>query len=242
MKLLSVIIPAYNEEAFISQVIEAVLAVDTERLGYAKEIIVVDDGSSDKTAELVRTYSEVTLLQQKNQGKGAAVQTGVQQSKGDYIIVQDADLEYDPQDYLLMLNLLNERPNAVIYGSRVRGVVRDYGRFLPFVGRHPQQSLGPWVANVILSFLFFGVYQRWLTDLLTAYKIYPGELLKQYRAKTAGFETDHELTAYFYRHCDILEVPISYVPRSKEEGKKIRAIDGLIAVCTLIRFRFSNFS
>jgi len=238
VKTLSVIIPAFNEERYISELIQKVKLVQTETLGYKKEIIVVDDGSSDKTADIVKNFTGVKLIQQENKGKGAAVQTGVAQSRGDYIIVQDADLEYNPEDYLPMLQLLNQHPRSIIYGSRVLGVIRDHGISIPFTGRHPNQSIGPWVANSLLSILFLILYQCWLTDLLTAYKIYPGVALRNYDAKTTGFETDHELTAYFIRTTTIKEVPISYYPRRTEDGKKIRAIDGLIAVGTLLRFRF----
>ena len=238
MKTLSVIIPAFNEERYIYELIQKVKLVQTETLGYEKEIIVVDDGSNDKTADLVKNFTNVKLIQQKNKGKGAAVQTGVAQSKGDYIIVQDADLEYNPEDYLPMLRLLNQHPGSLIYGSRVKGVIRDHGISIPFTGRHPNQSIGPWIANGILSILFLILYQYWITDLLTAYKVYPGDALRNYDTKTSGFETDHELTAHFIRATKIKEVPISYDPRRTEDGKKIRAIDGVIAVGTLLRFRF----
>ena len=238
MKTLSIIIPAFNEERYISALIQKVKSVQTETLGYKKEIIVVDDGSTDKTAKLVKDIIGVRLLQQSNKGKGAAVQAGVALSCGEYIIVQDADLEYNPNDYMPMLKLLNQHPGSVIYGSRTLGVIRDHGISIPFTGRHPNQSIGPWIANSLLSILFLILYQRWLTDLLTGYKIYPGVALRNYDAKTSGFETDHELTAYFRRTTTIKEVPVSYNPRSTEDGKKIRAIDGLIAVGTLLRFRF----
>jgi dolichol-phosphate mannosyltransferase len=211
--------------------------VDTESLGFSKDIVVVDDGSKDGTAAAVRRFPGVRLIQQQNQGKGRAVQRGIQEATGDYILVQDADLEYDPADYIPMLAELVRRGGAV-YGSRTLGQLRENGWTLT-PGRHPRQSFGPWVANVLLTLWTFLLFGKWITDMLTGYKIYPREFFSRVQIVTRGFETDHEITAKLIRlGLQIHEVPISFSPRSEEEGKKIRARDGLIAVWTLLRFRF----
>jgi glycosyltransferase involved in cell wall biosynthesis len=241
MPKVSIVVPAYNEEAFIGTLLDLVLSVDTESLGFSKEIIVVDDGSKDGTSALVRRFSGVRLVQQKNQGKGRAVQRGIQEATGDYILVQDADLEYDPADYVPMLAKLAKLGGAV-YGSRTLGQLRENGWTLT-PGRHPRQLFGPWVANLLLTLWTFLLYGKWITDTLTGYKIYPREFFSRVEIVTRGFETDHEITAKLIRlGIRIHEVPISFSPRSEEEGKKIRARDGLIAVWTLLRFRFKGAS
>ncbi|MBF0135800.1 MAG: glycosyltransferase family 2 protein [Magnetococcus sp. DMHC-1] len=237
MKTLSIIIPAYNEEQFIGQLLERILAVDTESLGFGKEIIVVDDGSRDATGSVAAAFAGVRVLRQANAGKGSAVQHGIRQSVGDYVLVQDADLEYDPADYLPMLRALAR--GDVVYGSRILGVRAQQGGWTLFPGRHPQQSLGPWIMNIVLSVWAFLLYGCWLTDLLTAYKIYPAAIIKNFNVRTRGFETDHELTAKLVKaRQKIVDVPIAYAPRTVAEGKKIRPIDGVIALWTLLKFRF----
>jgi dolichol-phosphate mannosyltransferase len=237
MRTVSIVIPAYNEEAFIGTLLQRVLSVPTESIGFAKEIIVVDDGSKDRTSEVVRRFPSVKLIVQQNQGKGKAVQHGLKEAAGDYILVQDADLEYSPEDYIPMLSALAAK-GGVVYGSRWLGQLREHGWSLT-PGRHPQQSFGPWLANILLTLWTFLLYGRWITDTLTGYKIYPREFFSRVSIVTKGFETDHEITAKLLRAgIKIHEVPVSFFPRSIAEGKKIRARDGLIAVGTLLRFRF----
>ncbi|MBF0380284.1 MAG: glycosyltransferase family 2 protein [Magnetococcales bacterium] len=239
MKIVSIIIPAYNEGAFIAQLLEHIIKVPTETIGFKKEIIVVDDGSTDDTANIAAGFAGVTVIQQQNSGKGRAVQRGVKDCTGDYVLVQDADLEYSPADYLVMLPALTPDNNTAVYGSRPRGVIERHGWKNPFPGRDPDQQLGPWIMNVVLAIQTFILYGRWITDMLTGYKIYPAATIKSFNIKTHGFETDHELSAKLVKAgVDIVEIPISYTPRSLEEGKKIRAIDGLIAIWTLIKYRF----
>lgn len=241
MKKLSIVIPAYNEERYIGSLLEKILKVQTEDAGFIKEIIVVDDGSKDKTFDVASQFKEVKCFKQiPNQGKGRAVQRGISESSGDFVLVQDADLEYDPNDYLPLLNALKNRNKAAVYGSRVLGQYEKQKKvFTP--GKHPNQSFGPYIAGVVLSGWTCLLYGQFLTDTLTAYKIYPTEFLKKQDVKTAGFETDHELTAKLIKNgYSIVEVPIAYMPRSKDEGKKIKMSDGFVAVWTLLRFRFHD--
>jgi dolichol-phosphate mannosyltransferase len=244
MRKLSVVIPAYNEEAFIGRLLEEIARVDTRPAGFEKEVIVVDDGSRDRTGEIARAFPGVRVLRQEpNQGKGRAVQRGIRDCTGEFVLVQDGDLEYRPADYLPMLQALTDAAatGAVsVYGSRTWGQFRG-GRRLPFPGRHPRQGFGPWLAGVLLTGWTFLLYGRLITDTLTAYKIYPTDVIRGLDVRTHGFETDHEITAKLIRRgVRIREVPIGYEPRSVEEGKKIGPRDGLIAVWTLLRFRFAR--
>lgn len=241
MKKISIIIPAYNEESNIGQLLHRIGMVDLSSIYFEKEVIVVDDGSTDNTYEIASLIDGVTVIHQNNQGKGAAVQNGVSLATGDYVLVQDGDLEYCPDDYIPMLTALSDsRNDIVVYGSRIKGVIKDMGwSFFP--GRKSNQEFGPWLAGVILSFTCFMLYGKWISDTLTGYKIYPLWIIRRLKIKTAGFEADHEITAKLIKNkIEIREVPIQYSPRSIKEGKKIRAVDGLIAMWTFLRFRFFN--
>jgi glycosyltransferase involved in cell wall biosynthesis len=239
MKLVSIVIPAYNEAAYIGDLLRSIAQVDTSALGFEKEVLVVNDGSTDATEAIARSFEADGVKcfnQVPNQGKGRAVQRGIRESAGDYILVQDADLEYDPADYLPMLEALKTGADAV-YGSRIKGQVRERGWSLT-PGKHPAQGLGPWIAGVALSLWTLLLYGRWISDTLTGYKLYPARVLKGMKFETSGFETDHEITAKLIRGgFKIVEVPISYRPRSLAEGKKIKPRDGLIAVWTLLKYR-----
>jgi len=239
---LSIIIPAYNEGAFIGTLLEKIIAVPTELLGFDKEIVVVNDGSSDNTEQVARSFASVRCFTQvPNQGKGKAVQRGIREATGEYILIQDADLEYDPSDYLPILRALRATNADVVYGSRTLGQYARNPKWTWFPGRHPEQGAGPWLAGALLTLWTALTFQRWITDTLTAYKLYPADIVKSMKLRTSGFETDHEITAKLIRLGQkIVEVPISYHPRSKDEGKKIKPSDGLIAVWTLLRFRFTD--
>lgn len=240
MKTITIVVPAYNEAASLPTLLESVLGVDTESAGFKKEVIVVNDGSSDDTEAIAKRAAGVVCITTPNRGKGAAVQTGVASAKGEAILVQDADLEYDPADYIPMLSAFGTDCKVAVYGSRILGEKARQG-FSLLPGKHPKQGFGAWAANRILSVWAFLLFGKWITDLLTGYKIYPSEFLHRIRVKTRGFEADHEMTAKLIRSgVKIVEVPVSYKPRSKEEGKKITAADGLIAVWTLFRFRFAK--
>jgi len=228
MKVLSVVIPAYNEERFIGTLLERIKAVDLSPLGYAMDIVVVDDKSKDRTAEIVEAVPGVRVLRmEKNGGKGRAVRAGIAAATGDLLIIQDADLEYDPQDYIPMLRALLDGRADIIYGSRYLGR-----------GRHENQSLAAYLGGRSLSlvaWLFTGTY---LTDTVTAFKLFRREELAALPLETTGFELDHEITARMLaRGKTIAEVPIRYYPRSREEGKKIGARDWFIGTRTFWRYR-----
>jgi len=225
---LSVVIPAYNEERFIGALLDQIRAVDLSRFALAKDIIVVDDCSRDRTSDIVRGFPEVRLHSMPvNGGKGRAVRQGITMATGEYLIIQDADLEYDPRDYVPMLEALLAGRGDVVYGSRYLGR-----------GRHGNQSVAAYLGGRSLSVVarvFTGVV---LSDTVTAYKLFHRADLAGLDLQTSGFELDHEITARLTaRKKRIVEVPIRYAPRSREEGKKIGMRDWFKAVRTFWRFR-----
>ena len=228
MKILSIVIPAYNEERFIGTLLQQIKAVDLGALGIDKQIIVVDDCSKDRTAQIVEKVPGVTLKRMPvNGGKGRAVRAGIELATGDYLIIQDADLEYDPRDYIPMLEALQSGRGDVVYGSRYLGR-----------GRHPNQSLAAYLGGRSLSLVALLFTGQYLTDTVTALKLFHRDRLAGLTLETSGFELDHEITARMVASgARIVEVPISYAPRSKEEGKKIGLKDWFIAVRTFGRYR-----
>jgi len=226
-KVLSIVIPAYNEERYIGTLLERIRAVDLSPLGLDRQIIVVDDCSRDRTAEIVRGQSGVELLRMdRNGGKGKAVRAGIGAATGDYLIIQDADLEYEPQDYIPMLEALFEGKGDVVYGSRYLGH-----------GKHASQSWPAYLGGRSLSLVAWLFTGRYLTDTVTAYKLFSRADLAALPLETSGFELDHEITARLTaRGKRIVEVPITYMPRTKEEGKKIGARDWLVALKTFWRY------
>ncbi len=225
---LSIVIPAYNEERFIGTLLERIAAVDLSRLGVAKEIIVVDDGSRDRTVEIASAVPGVRVHRMAvNGGKGSAVRAGIALATGEFLIIQDADLEYDPNDYVPMLEALVADRGDVVYGSRYLGR-----------GRHANQSLAAYLGGRSLSLVALLFTGRYLTDTVTAYKLFRRRDIAGITLQTSGFELDHEITARLVaRGLRIVEVPIRYQPRSREEGKKIGAADWFTAIRTFARFR-----
>jgi CTP:molybdopterin cytidylyltransferase MocA len=226
-KVLSIVIPAYNEEAYIGTLLDRIKAVDLGPLGLDQEVIVVDDCSRDRTADVVQGRTGVKLLRMaRNSGKGAAVRAGIAAATGDYLIIQDADLEYEPRDYIPMLEALLEGQGDVVYGSRYVGH-----------GKHPSQAWPAYLGGRSLSLVALVFTGRYLTDTVTAYKMFKSADIKSVPLETSGFELDHEITARLAaRGKRIVEVPISYKPRTREQGKKIGARDWWIAVKTYWRY------
>lgn len=239
MPKVSIVIPAYNEGAFIGKLLEIILQVDIRSIGFEREIIVVDNGSHDRTSEIVARFPEVRLLRiEVNKGKGDGVRHGISHATGDYILIQDADLEYDPNDYLVLFQpLLAATQPTSVYGSRILHEMRKKESLFP--GKQKDQAFLNWGANICLSVWAWLLFGQWITDTLTGYKIYPTKLLQSFTIQTTGFETDHELTAKLIRSgVSIVEVPVSYTPRTVEQGKKIRYSDFFVALSTFLKFRF----
>jgi dolichol-phosphate mannosyltransferase len=239
MKLLSIVIPAYNEERFIGALLEQIAAVDLSRFEIAKEIIVVDDCSRDRTAEIAAAAPGVTLVRQPvNGGKGKAVRAGIARATGEFLMIQDADLEYDPQDYAPMLDALAAGRGDVVYGSRYlpdpsRGVLYNLAK-----GKHARQTWSAYLGGRSLSLVALLATGCYLTDTVTALKLFRREALAGLELQTSGFELDHEITSKMLaRGLRIVEVPIRYYPRSKAEGKKIGLRDWFIGARTFLRFR-----
>ncbi len=228
MKTLSIVIPAYNEERFIGTLLERIRAVDLDSIGVAREVVVVDDCSRDRTADIVSSADGVRLLRmERNGGKGRAVRAGIGASTGDFLIIQDADLEYDPRDYVPMLLALMSGAADVVYGSRYLGR-----------GRYPNQSLGAYLGGRSLSAIALIMTGTYLSDTVTALKLFHRADVASLPLETSGFELDHEITSRLLaRGKRIVEVPIRYYPRSREEGKKIGPRDWFVGVRTFWKYR-----
>ena len=234
-KKVSIIIPAYNEENSIEKLLKLIKSIKLEKIGFSKEIICIDDGSTDKTSILIKKFKDVVYIKQKNSGKGAAVQKGISRSKGQLILVQDADLEYSPKDYIKLLKPFIKKKKIAVYGSRYfNKSLFSYNFF-----SKEKQSYLAYVFNFFLSGFFYIVFGKYYSDLLTGYKVYEKGFFKKLKIKTKGFETDHEITINLLKNdYKILEVPIKYTPRSKKEGKKINFFDAIKAIFLIIKMKF----
>lgn len=228
MPTLSIVVPAYNEERFIGMLLRQIKAVDLESFGLEKEIIVVDDCSKDGTAAIAEREPGVVLRRMPtNGGKGRAVRAGIELATGEYLMIQDADLEYDPNDYRQMVRALLDGAGTVVYGSRYLGKTK-----------HPNQSWSAYLGGRSLSLVALACTGTYLTDTVTALKLFRRPEIAVLPLETTGFELDHEITARLAaRGARIVEVPIGYSPRSREDGKKIGARDWLIALRTFWRYR-----
>jgi glycosyltransferase involved in cell wall biosynthesis len=236
MKLLSIIVPVYNEENNIGILITKLRNLDLSELNFQKEIIVVNDGSSDNSKAIIESFDEIILIDQENQGKGRAVQNGIDLAKGDYIFIQDGDLEYEPLDIIKMCNQLKTCEKMSIYGSRYKPLY--FGLFPKY---YDKQNISSYLANIFFIFLFFLFYSKLITDPLTGYKLYQKEFFDNNNIRSKGFEADHEITAKLIKQgFAIIEVPINYNPRTKLEGKKINFFDGIKALVTIIKYRFCS--
>jgi len=225
---LSVIIPVYNEVDSIAEILKRVRAT---RL--AAEIIVVDDGSEDGTRDILKRLdgrgSLRVLLHDRNEGKGAAVRTGLNAAQGDVILIQDADLEYHPRDYRKLLEPIRDGTADVVYGSRFLGGPRRVVMFWHMV------------ANQLLTTMTNILYDTILSDMETGYKVFRRHVIAGMKLRSRGFNFEPEFTAKILkRRFRIYEVPISFNPRDYSQGKKIRLSDAFEAVWTLIRYRFTD--
>jgi len=241
---LSVIMPVYNEIGTITEILQRVRAVqlkvtadygpgDGSVVEFEREIVAVDDGSTDGTREILRGLEGepdlFIIFHEQNQGKGGAVRTALEHASGDVILVQDADLEYDPRDYVALLQPIVEERSQVVYGSRFRG--------------GPTKAMFFWhmLGNRFLTLVTNVLYNTILSDMETCYKVFTREVAEQLDLKAPGWGFDPEITAQILkRGYRIYEVPISYTGREFEEGKKISWRDGLTVLWTLLKYRFTR--
>jgi len=242
----SIIIPVYNEKDTIEEIVGRVLKVNLD-----KEIIIVDDKSTDGTSDILRkkfsNAANVTLVfLEKNRGKGFAIRTGLSYVKGDVVIIQDADLEYDPNDYVLLVAPINEHKTSVVYGSRFMRLNTLKYIWSWFISKLKGKAcnighiyFSNFLGIQFLNLLIFMLYGKRITDEATCYKVFKADVIKKINLKCERFEFCPEVTAKVYKAgYDIREVPISYYPRTTEHGKKLSWKDGLVAIAILIKYRF----
>ena len=233
---LSIIIPIFNEDRTIEKILKLVKGIKLPK-NLKKEIVVVDDASSDKTPQILKEFGETIKIirHNRNLGKGAAVRTGIQNATGDIFIIQDADLEYDPKDYLKLLEPILKNKTEVVYGTRLKNYP------LKFWGKDKTVLPTHLIANRFLTALTNILYFTNLTDMETCYKVFTKKVINNIMLKSNRFDIEPELTAKILkRGFKIIEIPIITHPRTYNEGKKIEMKDGIIAIWTLIKYRFVN--
>jgi glycosyltransferase involved in cell wall biosynthesis len=230
---LSILMPAYNEEATIAKIVEKIDKVDLVRMGVDRELIIVDDGSKDRTVEIIKNlrtkYPYIRFIQHpKNKGKGGAIKTAIKAATGNILIVQDADLEYDPQDYFRCIMPILKGKAKVVYGSR------------RLEKRNKQYSgMSFYVGGRMITWIFNLLFLTRLTDEPTCYKTFRGDVIKRMRIDGNRFDWEPEVTAKIVKKgIKICEVPIHYYPRTEKEGKKICWKDGFEALLTMLKYRF----
>jgi len=224
--LLSVVMPVFNERTTVETIIRRVLAVPLRI-----QLIVVDDGSTDGTGDILEQLSRTlpfTLLRQANGGKGAALRRGFSAVAGDLVVIQDADLEYSPEEYPELIDLILKGHADVVYGSR-------------FLGRHRVFLFTHYLGNRIVTLATNILYNTMLTDMETCYKVMRVDVLRSMTLKSNGFGIEPELTAkIFKRGYRVYEIPITYAGRGYEEGKKITWVSGVVALWVLLKYRFTE--
>jgi glycosyltransferase involved in cell wall biosynthesis len=230
MRKLSVIVPVFNERNTVVEVVRRMRAVELPD-GIEREIIIIDDGSGDGTRDVLRQLGDSTvriLVHEENRGKGAAVRTGLALATGDYVLIQDADLEYDPDDWPKLIAPVIRGRASVVYGSR-------------FTGERRNMLLLHWIGNRLLSLVTNVLFNSTLSDMETCYKLVDRKLLVDLGLRSDRFDIEPEITAKILkRGIRIYEVPISYMGREFDEGKKITWRDGFAALWTLVKFRLGD--
>ncbi len=238
---LSILIPVFNEEKTVIEVIKRVSEVKLP--GFEKETVLVDDGSTDATAEKILSYlktskdkSHITFIQhKKNQGKGAALRTAIENATGDYCVIQDADLEYSPSYLPILLKPIKDGTAYVVYGTRLNR--------LPNLSKDEKKPLFflHYFGNRALSLITSMLYGQWITDMNTCYKIFPTIVFKNEKLAANGFSTDPEITIKLIKKgYKIVELPIRTIPRDHAEGKKLHTVrDGIDSLKTILTLRFS---
>jgi len=224
--LLSVVMPVYNERTTVDEIIRRVLAVPLR-----VQLIVVDDGSTDGTGEILDGLQRelgFTLLRQANAGKGAALRRGFAAVTGDLVVIQDADLEYSPEEYPELIELIQQGHADVVYGSR-------------FIGRHRVFMFTHYMGNRVVTLATNILYNTMLTDMETCYKVMRVDALRSFTLHSNGFGIEPEITAkVFKRQYRVYEIPITYDGRGYDEGKKITWRDGIVALWVLLKYRFTE--
>ena len=224
--LLSVIMPCYNEAATLADILERVRAIDLD-----KQIIAVDDNSSDQTYEILCREAErdprlIVVRHPNNRGKCAAVRSGLARASGEIVIIQDADLEYDPEDYYELVRPIAEGRVSVVFGSR-------------FLGRHTGMYFWNALGNKGLTFLTNFLFNCWISDMETCYKVMRTEIMRDLRLQSNDFRLEPEIVAkVLKRGHRVYEVPVSYLGRTYEEGKKMKPSQGFYAILALFKYRF----
>jgi glycosyltransferase involved in cell wall biosynthesis len=230
LRKLSVIVPVFNERNTLVEIVRRMRSVELPD-GIDIEIVVVDDGSTDGTRDVLRQLGDSTVrvvMHGTNQGKGAAVRSGFEHASGDYVLIQDADLEYDPEDWPRLINPVLRGKARVVYGSR-------------FTGERRNMLFLHWVGNRFLSLATNVLYNTTLSDMETCYKLIDRTLLEGITLRSERFEIEPEITAKLLKQgVRIYEVPISYTGREFSEGKKITWRDGVVALFTLVKYRFRD--
>lgn len=236
MITLSIIVPVYNEKFTVKQTLDKLYKTKLDNV--KKEIVVINDGSNDGTSEILKEYvkgkKNIILINHiKNQGKGAAIKTGMKKANGDYAVIQDADLEYDPIYLNKLLAPILKGSSRVVYGTRLKRWPN-----LKEDERTPRFLLH-YLGNRFLSLLISILFLRWLTDIETGYKIFPRKIFDQLKIKSFGFEFEPEITIKIIKKgFKIIEIPIKTIPRGYAEGKKLNTItDGTKAILTILRYR-----
>lgn len=237
---LSILVPVFNEQYTVEAVLKSLsnLVIHNWEL----EVIVVNDGSTDNTGEILKKFKKESkknisvISHSKNKGKGSAIITGIKKAKGDFIVIQDADLEYNPQYIKTLLNPILSGKAKVVYGTRLNRLpnIRDEERNLRFLMHY--------FGNRMLSLLMSALYKQWVTDMETCYKVFPRDAIKDMNLRSKGFEFEPEITAKLLKKGYVIhEVPIKTHPRGYSEGKKLHTLrDGVKAVITIVKYRIVN--